>query len=94
MPSWVISEADIKQHPKYGNLELHQLLWDYGMDTTQPWADDGRWLDNSPSEYPKTHRSVFSDSRDEHLCPRYVGKARQDGVWKKFVDRFLDLPLI
>ena len=94
MAQWVVSEADVKQHPKFGKLELHQILYEFGMDINKPWADDGRWLETGESEYPKTHRSVFSDSRVEHLCPRYVGTARQDGQWRRFVDRFLDLPLV
>lgn len=94
MAAWIISESDIKSHPHFGTRDLHLLLWDYGMNTYKPWADDGRWLEVGITEHKRTHRSIFTDSIQEHCCPRYVGVARTDGPWKRFVDRFLDLPII
>lgn len=102
--AWNISISDVQKHPKYTEdlKQLDSILSDYGMDIKQGYSDDGRWLiecaedvnDRTEDfdEFAYFHTSVFTGE----VCkgPRYCGTARQDGQWKRFVDRFLELPLI
>lgn len=95
---WYVSLSDVVQHPKFKkdssqNL-LKEILHDFGMDISKPFADDLRWSNRCDykedvDEFNYYHRSL---SGDVVKCPRYVGVARQDGKWKKFISHFLDLP--
>lgn len=88
---WVVSEGDVKKHPKYGTLSLEEILFSYGMDVKQGFDVDKR--NESEVEETKeehfgfTHRSVFTG--EIHTCPRYIGVARTDGKWRRFTENFV-----
>jgi hypothetical protein len=97
--AWYVSLSDVLKHPKFekdaSQELLKEILHDFGMDTNKPYADDLRWAKRCDykvevDEFNYFHRSL---SGDVVKCPRYVGTARQDGAWKKFVSHFLNLPM-
>lgn len=91
MTDWIISDADVKKHPKYGKMSLDDILFSYGMDTSEGYTRDGRdqkEVEESEEEhFGFTHRSIFTG--EIHTCPRYYGTARTDGGWSKFTQKFL-----
>lgn len=96
MQEWYVSLADVVQHPSYGkDGTLESILYSYGMDVSKGFKDDGRWKLKSTNtedfdEFDYYHKSL---SGDIVKCPRYVGVARTDGGWFRFINRFLDLPV-
>ena len=95
---WYVSLSDVIQHPRFKKDSdqdlLKEILWDFGMDITKTFMDDKRWTKKCDykvdvDEFNHYHRSL---SGDVVKCPRYVGSARQDGKWKKFVSHYLNLP--
>jgi hypothetical protein len=100
MVDWVVSHSDVEKHPQYGKISLDQILFSYGMNVSQGYVDDGRWLEGQDvvaqggeeveAPYDFLHRSLFTGEVSKG--PRYTGKARQDGKWKRFVSNFLELP--
>jgi hypothetical protein len=93
MAEWFVSQCDVEKHPKYGIKSLDSILQDLGMDIHRGYQTDGReGLEANKDEvYGNTHRSALTGL----VCNgvRYVGEARRDGVWNRFMDRFLNLPL-
>ena len=98
MTVWVVVQEDIEQHPKFGKVPLHKVLWDFGMDTNRYYEPDGRELfagqlisEDNGNQHGYTHRSPFTGK----ICLglRYVGVAREDGAMGRWIDRFLDSPL-
>ncbi len=98
MADWVVSHCDVVKHPKYkedgSNLEL--ILKDYGMNIEIGFYKDNRDTEEKPENWPEdephfgyTHRSPFTGK----ICtgPRYIGQARSDGKWGRFVSDFLEL---
>lgn len=97
MVEWMVSHSDVVKHPRWNGKNLDQVLRSYGMDTRFGYQDDGRHLieckfREEVDEFDYFHKSIFTGE----ICkgPRYIGVARQDGPWKRFVDRYLELPLI
>ena len=96
MIPWYVSYADVQKHPSYGNGgTLESILFAYGMDVKKGYTDDSRWQLESNNiedvdEFGYWHRSL---SGERVKCPRFVGMARSDGGWSKFINRFLNLPV-
>jgi hypothetical protein len=99
---WVVSQSDVEKHPKYKDgAMLSSILYDYGMEVSKGFEDDGRWkltpIEKTEEEVEDTdaedyyHISPFTGERCKKQ--RWVGLARQDGPWKKFVSIFLELPI-
>lgn len=92
---WYVSLADVVLHPRYNKgASLEEILHDFGMDITKGFLEDDRdkvdcKFKEDVDEFDYYHRSLAG-----HVvkCPRYVGKARQDGEWRKFVSHHLNLP--
>jgi len=96
---WTVSHSDVEAHSQYENLPLREILSDLGIDLSRGYTDDKRHLKGPDSgieevdnNYGYYHRSPFTGLISDG--PRYFGYARQDGPWKVFVDRHLELPLI
>lgn len=92
---WYVSLDDVIRHPSYGNGgDLKNILYDFGMDVSKGYIDDKRWTEKCEfkedvDEYDYTHRSL---SGNVVKCARFVGIARSDGKWRRFVSHFLNLP--
>lgn len=105
MVDWVVSHSDVESHPSYSVDEngkvplLDIILSDFGMATNIGYYTDNRHLEAGvPPDWPEdephfgyTHRSPFTGKVVGG--PRYVGQARSDGKWRRFVSDFLDLPI-
>ena len=96
---WMVSSGDVamamKANPELKTLD--QTLAALGMNVGAGYQDDGRWATEcnhkeDVDEFGYHHVSIFTGLTTHG--PRYLGVARQDGEWKRFVDRFLELPLI
>lgn len=99
--NWTVSQSDVEKHPKYkeglSRSDLDRILKDFGMDIRQGYQTDGRHLIKPDMKegvdgYGYSHVSVFTG--EVSWGPRFIGLARQDGLWRRFVDRFLELPLV
>jgi len=102
MTDWTVSHSDVEKHPRYRKLQdgkttLDNILRDYGMDVAHGWYIDQRDTEKVPEDWPEdqphfgyTHRSPFTGEISKG--PRYVGRARSDGKWRRFVSDFLELP--
>lgn len=95
---WYVSLSDVVQHPDFekdsDSSLLKKILYDLGMDVEKGFNDDMRWTrkctyTEEVDEFDYRHRSL---SGHVMKCPRYVGVARRDGPWKKFISHFLNLP--
>lgn len=97
MADWTVSFSDVVKHRLYkpgSDFDLDRILWDYGMDVSRGYDTDGRHLIIDPDEeveelYGRYHRSVFTGEISDG--PRYIGKARTEGPWARFVDWFLEV---
>lgn len=92
MTDWVVSQGDVEQHPKFGELSLDEILHDYGMDIEEGYETDERYKEkceegDTSCEFGFTHRSPFTGKY--HTCARYIGVARTDGKWKRFTETFV-----
>lgn len=96
---WTVSISDVQKHPNYHeNLtqeQLDKILHSLGMNISLGYQDDMRWaqpVDEKEAPFGYFHKSQFTD--EVCIGPRYVGVSRSDGPWRKFVDKFLGLPLV
>lgn len=92
MTDWVVSQGDVEQHPKFGELSLDEILHSYGMDVEEGYETDERYKEKCEEEdeecqFGFTHRSPFTGKY--HTCARYSGVARTDGKWKRFTETFV-----
>ena len=95
---WAVSHSDVQKHPGYADGQtLHSILYSLGMDVKKGFADDERWKlepdmesEESESEFDYYHTN-FAGERVK--CRRWVGVARQDGKWRRFVSNYLELPI-
>ena len=92
--SWFVSCKDIElAQAQNGGQNLERTLHSLGMDVKKGYMDDGRWRKPVTSkagvdEFAFFHRSLSGD----RVCgPRYIGQAREDGVWRSFVSNELNL---
>ena len=100
--SWFVSEDDLKQLPQYlEGATLDSMLYALGMDVKRGYQDDGRHLlteedlDEGVEDFEGYfHRSILTKKTEKLTCPRYVGYARQDGDWAKFIHNFLEISLV
>jgi hypothetical protein len=97
---WVVSHSDVEKHPRYNKKDpkagLDNILHDYGMDVSTGYYTDERDNTDVPEDWPEdephfgyTHRSPFTG--EISTGPRYIGAARTDGKWRRFVSDFLEL---
>lgn len=100
MPEWYVSEADVKLHPLYDEKKcdkklLDKILFSYGMDVSKGYIDDERWKMESTGDEELDSFDYYHKSLSGEIvkCPRYVGMARTDGDWPRFINRLLDLPV-
>jgi len=93
MIEWYISQGDVEKHPDFGEKSLDDILYSLGMDVRLGYQTDGRetLTESKDTSYGFCHRSTLTGEVSCGL--RYVGAARQDGKWKRFIDRFLNLPI-
>ena len=95
MVDWAVSQSDIEKHPKYREdaTNLESILWSYGINTHLGFYKDERDIKTKPENWPEgdphfgyTHRSQFTGEVSNGA--RYVGEARSDGKWRRFVSDF------
>jgi hypothetical protein len=92
MTDWVVSQGDVEEHPKFGELSLDQILYSYGMNVSEGYENDGRNKEacedgDDTCQHGFTHRSTFTGK--VFTGPRYFGTARTDGYWKRFTENFV-----
>lgn len=97
---WIVSHTDVEKHPRYSETGdralLEGILRSYGMNVNVGYQTDSRDTHEKPEDWPKDnphfgnyHRSQFTGEISNG--PRYIGTAREDGKWKRFVSDFLEL---
>jgi hypothetical protein len=97
---WVISCSDVEKHPRYNKENpkenLEGILYSYGMDVSKGYYTDERDRSQVPEDWPEdephfgySHRSPFTG--EIAVGPRYLGVARYDGNWGRFVKSFIAL---
>ena len=96
MVDWVILQADVEKHPKFSEISLEEILKDFGMDVKKGYIIEDKTKEEKPEDWPEeepffgyNYRSPFTDELSKG--PRYVGVARSDGKWRRFVSDFLEL---
>lgn len=97
MVDWVVLQDDVEKHPQFNKKPLDGILFDFGMDISQGYLVEDKTKRCRPEHWPEdevffgySYRSTFTGKISKG--PRYVGVARTDGKWRRFVSDLLEMP--